>query len=55
MPEFLVEVDTTGREVYAITATDEADAKARAVEDGDCVVQETMSVEGIRSVREVTE
>jgi hypothetical protein len=51
MPAYLVEVATTGREVYSIDATDEADARERAVLDGDCVVQETMSVEGITSVK----
>lgn len=51
MATYLVEVATTGREVYSIEATDDADARTRAVMDGDCVVQETMSVEGILSVK----
>jgi hypothetical protein len=51
MPYYLVEVATSGREVYGIEAVDEADARARGVEDGACVVQETLSVEDITSVK----
>jgi hypothetical protein len=51
MPTYLVEVATSGRELYSIDAADEADARARAVLDGACVVQETLSVEGITSVK----
>lgn len=55
---FTVEIEVMGREVYEIVADDAEDARRIAAEDlagFDPVVTEVTSVEGIVSVREVSQ